>query len=470
MKISGYYRIAAIKLPAKLYCFCTRYFARNFIGAREGTRMLKKILYLAVSIAAVFTVCSGIFCACSVIDNDNPALSDSTGESAVSEQSSATLPETVVTEGNPDGEPGWKYSFGSEFIDENGIRYVWDNIDEDTRINLGEVMNAIRNVRIYCPLTVGFPKDEAKDFLELVSNCSTFYTYSSGKFKLHSDDNGIVKGLTIMYSVDYEEDAEQRCSLLNGILEKIISDMPSDGTEFEKVKYLHDYLVLNCRYSEEGTSPFNAYGALAENMAACQGYADSLHLLLSRAGFETAFATGEGSESSIKHKWCYVKLSDDHWYAIDPTWDDMDGGTDQPDYIGYSYFLISDEMILRDHSAKYTSRYYELPAADSMDMNFHKVMGYIAVDLGSAYNVLKKQAIEAAKDGRRYLYLRMEDGEKLAQVYDELAKGPSGNNRMQDIIAAANDAAGTDISTVSWVESLDPVSGTLAITLKYNEN
>lgn len=41
---------------------------------------------------------------------------------------------------------------------------------------------------------------------------------------------------------------------------------------------------------------------------------------------------------------------------------------------------------------------------------------------------------------------------------------------MQDIIAAANSAAGTDISTVSWVESLDPKLGTLAITLKYNEN
>ena len=97
-------------------------------------------------------------------------------------------------------------------------------------------------------------------------------------------------------------------------------------------------------------------------------------------------------------------------------------------------------------------------------------MGYIAVDSGSAYNVLKAQAIEAAKDGRRYLYLRMDDGEKLRQIYDELAAGPSGDNRIQDIIAAANAAAGTDISTVSWVESLDPVSGTLAITLKYNEN
>ena len=94
----------------------------------------------------------------------------------------------------------------------------------------------------------------------------------------------------------------------------------------------------------------------------------------------------------------------------------------------------------------------------------------MAVDEGSAYNVLKKQAIEAAKEGRRYLYLRMEDGEKLSQIYEELAKGPSGDNRMQDIIAAANSAAGTDISTVSWVESLDPKLGTLAITLKYNEN
>ncbi len=423
--------------------------------------MLKKILCLAVSM--------GIFCACSVIDNDNTATDNPTKDFSVSEQS-APVSEAYAATLNPEAPPGWSYSFGHEFIDENGIRYVWDNIDESTRMNLGEVLNAIRSVQIYCPLTVGFPKDEAKDFLDLVSNCSAFYTYASGKFMIHSDDNGTVKGLTIMYSVDYEEDAEKRSEILNTAIEKIISDMPADGTEFEKIKYLHDYLVLNCRYSEDTASPFNAYGALVEHMAACQGYADSLNLLLSRAGFETAFATGEGAQSSIKHKWCYVKLSDGHWYAIDPTWDDMEGSVDQPDYIGYDYFLISDEMLLRDHSAKYSSRYYQLPVADSMDMNFHRVMGYTAVDAGSAYNVLKKQAIEAAKEGRRYLYLRMEDGERLEQIYDELAAGPSGNNRIQDIIAAANEAAGTDISTVSWVKSLDPDIGTLAITLKYNDN
>ena len=461
MKISGYYRIAAIKLPVKLYCFCRWHFARILLEQGKETHMFKRILCLAVSIAAVFTACMGALCACSVIDNHGSVRSDSTEDVTVGEQSAQT---------NPDAEPGWSYSFGSEFIDENGIRYVWDNIDEDTRMNLGEVMNAIRNVQIYCPLTVGFPKDETKDFLELVSNCSAFYTYAGGIFKTHSDDNGMVKGLTIMYSVDYEEEAEQRSQSLSAALEKIVSEMPVDGSEFEKIKYLHDYLVLNCRYGEDSTSPFTAYGAIVEHMAACQGYADSLNLLLSRAGFETAFATGEGAQSSIKHKWCYVKLSDGHWYAIDPTWDDTESETEQSDYIGYNYFLISDEMLLRDHAAKYTSRYYNPPVADSMDMNFHKVMGYMAVDEGSAYSVLKKQAIEAAKEGRRYLYLRMEDGEKLSQIYEELAKGPSGDNRMQDIIAAANSAAGTDISTVSWVESLDPKLGTLAITLKYNEN
>ena len=104
MKISGYYRIAAIKLPVKLYCFCRWHFARILLEQGKETHMFKRILCLAVSIAAVFTACMGALCACSVIDNHGSVRSDSTEDVTVGEQSAQT---------NPDAEPGWSYSFGS---------------------------------------------------------------------------------------------------------------------------------------------------------------------------------------------------------------------------------------------------------------------------------------------------------------------------------------------------------------------
>lgn len=437
----------------------------GFIGTSERMRtMFKRILCIAVLCACVST----LICSCSVIDDSSEAsgsVTDASDGLVLSADSSESL-----TPVEPPDESGWIYSFGSEFIDENGIRFVWDSIDEDTRYNLGEVLNAIRNVQVYCPLTVGFPKEETQDFLELISNCSTFYTYSSGKFKFHYDESGRVKGLTIVYSVDYEEEAIDRTKKLDEALDRILIGMPQSADEFDKIRYLHDYVVLNCLYSEGTQSCFNAYGAIIEHSAACQGYADGLMLLMSRAGFEVMFATGRDTESDIKHKWCYVKLSDGHWYAIDPTWDDLKGGDISSDYIGYNYFLVSDESLLKDHSVRDESRYYKLPAADSMDMSFYKVMGYTVGDAETAFAVLRGQAQKAAIEGRRHLYLKAEDGASLEDIYAELASGPSGDNRMEEIIAAANKAAGEDVYAASWVKTIDPVLGTLVITLKYNDN
>ena len=126
-------------------------------------------------------------------------------------------------------------------------------------------------------------------------------------------------------------------------------------------------------------------------------------------------------------------------------------------------------MILRDHHAKFDSDYYETPVAESMDKNYHKMMGYVATNADEAYDVLLAQAIETAKDGRRYLYLRFDDGEALAEAYEELSSGGAGNNRMQSIIEQANEAAGTNFSTTSWVKSLNEELGTLTITLKTAE-
>ena len=431
--------------------------------------MLKKIICTLLSAALLLS-----FSACSDI-GDSGNLPSGTTVSQDSESDSATTasgseddsqPVTTVAGEDSEIAKNWSYEFDYQFIEENGIEYIWNQLDEDTKMNLGEVMNAIRNVQLYCPLTVGFPKEDGQKFLELVSNCTMFYSYASNNFRLHIDDSDTVKGVTISYLINYESEGFERNEALEAKLNEIVAGAPA-GDEFERIKYLHDYLILNCDYSEDAVSPFSAYGSIVEGKATCQGYADGMHLLLDRAGYETAYAVGEGSEG-VRHKWNYAKLSDGKWYIIDPTWDDPENKT-EADYIGYDYFLISDEMILRDHHAKFDSDYYETPVAESMDKNYHKMMGYVATNADEAYDVLLAQAIETAKDGRRYLYLRFDDGEALAEAYEELSSGGAGNNRMQSIIEQANEAAGTNFSTTSWVKSLNEELGTLTITLKTAE-
>ncbi len=419
--------------------------------------MSKRIICLLLAFCMMMTVFAG----CGTTIDEEPstttAATDSTdGTDEVSDNTDSEQTGSSLSD-------EWTYDFDSSFISENGIEYVWERLDEDTRINLGEIMNAIREGQIYCPLTVGFPNSEREDFLKLVSNCCTYYVWAGTSFSVSIDDTDTVVGVMISYrGIEYESDISPIMYELESKLQEIVAGMPSDGTEFEKLKYLHDYLILNCDYSDsEGTSPFSAYGALCEGYATCQGYADAMHLLLNRAGFETMFVTGVGTDSAVTHKWNYVMCEDGHWYIIDPTWDDPEDITD-PYYVGYCYFLISDEEILKDHQSKHESNYYEVPVADSMDMNYFTVTGYYADNYDDAYTVLMEEAQNIIDTERRCLYLKCDSSDTMRSIYDSLKDTAD----IADIIAAANEAAGTNYLTNSWSRTFNDELGILTITLK----
>ena len=99
-------------------------------------------------------------------------------------------------------------------------------------------------------------------------------------------------------------------------------------------------------------------------------------------------------------------------------------------------------------------------------MNFHIMVGYYTDDPDEAYEILLNQAIEAARDGRIYLYLRSSTGDAIDNIYTELTSGTAGDNKIQDIIKQANEAAGTNYDSTSWLKSLNTNIGTLTLTLK----
>ena len=421
-------------------------------------------------IIAITAAAAILLCGCSQIENPQEVTLETTLPTTVSE-SVVTEITTLVTEITENAEPlepidNWQYSFGKEFIEENGLEYIWQQLDEETKVNLGEAMNAIRSVGIYCPLSVGFKQEEAQQFLNLLYNCTTYYTYDSNQIKVHIDQNGVVKGLTIYYLVNYENQAEEQKNELEAKISEIVSKMPKDN-ELEKLRYLHDYIVKNCTYSEDAQSPFTAYGALVEGKATCQGYADAMHILLSKAGFETIFATGEVYENNqvIKHKWNYVKLSDGSWYAIDTTWDDPQNKQEK-DFVGYDYFLISDSVIEKNHT-KFENAYFTLPEANLMSLNFHTQMGWYPKNKEEAYTILKEQTLSVAKNGGKYLYLRFDSISAMNEAYEYICSGTQDANKMVEIISEMNEIATRQYNTTQWVKSANENVATLTITLNY---
>lgn len=136
---------------------------------------------------------------------------------------------------------------------------------------------------------------------------------------------------------------------------QILSGITEGMTEYEKELYLHDTLAQRIVY-KESTNAHNAYGALVEGIAVCEGYAEAFQYLLHRAGIWSYLVIG--SSRGVGHEWNMVRI-DGKYYHVDLTWDDQDT------YTYHAYFNVTDEMIRRDHSIDATS--YELPACTATD-------------------------------------------------------------------------------------------------------
>lgn len=134
---------------------------------------------------------------------------------------------------------------------------------------------------------------------------------------------------------------------VEAVVKQVIADLdPSNMTDYEKVKFVNDYIVQQTVYSEQTTaSPHSAYAVAYEAKGVCQGYALFAQKLLTTLGVESLYITGEVYTGG--HAWNLVKV-DGEWNHLDTTWNDPvpDRGTG----VGYGYFLLNDSDMKEDHT------------------------------------------------------------------------------------------------------------------------
>ncbi len=144
-------------------------------------------------------------------------------------------------------------------------------------------------------------------------------------------------------------------AMVDHILGQIIT---SSMTDFEKIKAIHDWLVNNAEYDTEGvnsgnvpSSSYTAEGLLKTRVAVCDGYAKTFLIMAQRAGLEALRVTGTADNGSgvANHAWNQVK-ADGKWYNIDVTWDDPVVSANYGDNLMYTYFLIPDSVLNKNHT------------------------------------------------------------------------------------------------------------------------
>lgn len=95
-------------------------------------------------------------------------------------------------------------------------------------------------------------------------------------------------------------------------------------TDYQKIKYVYDYIILNCEYD---IAKDGAYNNLIVGKSCCNGYAEAFLTIMDAMHIPCQYTVNS------THAWNTVYL-DGEWYNIDTTWGDSGGDT-----VNYAFFL-----------------------------------------------------------------------------------------------------------------------------------
>lgn len=249
-----------------------------------------------------------------------------------------------------------------------------DNSASDEKLKFGaeeiyqELVNAMRNYQD----TITFNADADFDDVDLAVNniirrdpelfWITGYEVSSNGKKTEIE-------LKILDSISVNDRIRMQTEL-DSAANEIIAMLPATGDEFDKVVFVHDYIIEHTDYDDiaamstemdmEGT----AYGCLVNGKAVCQGYSEAFLYVMNKLGIKCGIVSGDTADGS--HSWNYVYVNGG-CYWIDLTWDDP-GGNDGSMYLSHTYCLINDDLLLRTRNIDHS--FGDVPVCNSMICNY----------------------------------------------------------------------------------------------------
>lgn len=297
-----------------------------------------KILRRSISaLPSVFTAAALLMCCLFSGCAEDPYDSDDFDEGSYNIYSNGT---SIHIEEEPELQQD-----GAFYIPEGmTAQYASERIPEEQQEIYYEIVESIRNFE-----PVIYMKTDSAVYSELLNIISIeqlSFGHMAGRRAGEYDVNTGMFPIEFTYRFTPEEMSNMNRfseAAANRIMEGVTEDM----SEYDILKYFHDYLIKNCVSDEEDIYANTIYGALVNGKALCEGYAKAFSYLCNKAGIENTIVTGM---TNVPHMWNAVKL-DGNWYHIDVTWDKPGGqfGEAFPDMVMYQYFLVTDSVIENDH-------------------------------------------------------------------------------------------------------------------------
>ena len=331
------------------------------------------------------------------------------------------LAERAVYGFSGEGVEHWENAAAENGITSKAEEYYYNNLPE----GLHEIYREMY-VHIMMNEDSGdiMSKVNADDFWKayyavLADHPEIFWVGSSAQIK----ESGLTKEV-VSYSFETTVPTEARASMkenLEAAADGCIMQISADATDYQKIKYVYEYLIDTVEYSSGSADSQNIQSALLYRASVCAGYSKAFQYILNRMGLFCTYVTGTIKDGG-DHGWNMVRIGGNYYY-VDVTWGDpvfanrmdhIDSGQTK----NYNYLCCTEYDLFKTHVP---SDAIPLPSCTSDDYNYYKLNGfyYEYFDYNTIYNAL----MQSVWNGNSSIVLKFGSQEAYDSAKYELFEG-----------------------------------------------
>ena len=330
------------------------------------------------------------------------------------------------------------FSFPEDFSDKQPLSTMnFDLLNDNEKKAYINVFNNIENHPEYIKIPLLSQsefenfyfavKNDNPDMLCFADSCNMI-TFMSSCF------------LQLKYDCEKEE-CKSKADILDKKVTEILKSIDTSD-EYSSELAIHDYIVINCSYTEGAKNASNAYGCLIDGEAVCSGYSRAAMLLLKKAGVEAMLIGGTGitsEDESISHMWNIVWI-DEKPYHLDVTWDDPDFSEN---IVSHMFFNLTTKDIFVDH--KEFSVDIDCNATEAGYFVKEKML-FDKYDSETLKNI-KNRLCENINSGKNYIEMEFSDNDEYNTAVESIIDNSTSSSDMYKIVSYVSEITENKVDT-----------------------
>lgn len=300
-------------------------------------------------------------------------------------------------------------------------KYYYSRLTKDEKIIYKEILQGVRNCKEEIYVHSNIPETVNWVYGRVLYDCPELF-WCSGNAETFAKGSYCVLKCEYLYTGDEKTSREQQIENAAAVC---LQGMDAGFSEYEKIKYIYEYIIHTTDYNEEASDNQNIYSVLVNRQSVCAGYARATQYLLERAGIYVTLMTGtveSGAKGTQNHAWNLVRC-DGEYYYVDATWGDpvFSSEREMPDGmidIYYDYLCCNDAELFRTHTL---DEDIDMPPCTSDKYNYYKMNGrYYEVYINEEILAAMKQDIQNKTEKSVFKFASSE-------VYKEAVNGIEDN-------------------------------------------